>query len=210
MKSAGVLAPVSYPRGTGASERAKGKVGWPPMAGVWLCAVTPGTPLECIPLAPLLGPAASALPHVLAGGPSFNKKDWRNELSDWIACCCCSVVPSGRCCKASGTSCLCKHFLGVSLLGNQTWSLRSQPEMSFDPAAWVYQVFPPESLSPAGPAHCHIPCHPLTCTGTLLCLGLFWPAFPRSPSWRSRNVPEPQTLLRGPNTMWVYPGSPAP
>lgn len=77
VRSAGVLVSISSPHGTGSSERAKGKVGWPLMAGVWLFAVTPGTPLECMPLVPLLGPAASALPHLLAGGPSFNKEEKR-------------------------------------------------------------------------------------------------------------------------------------
>lgn len=66
----------------------------------------------------------------------------RKELSDCIPCCCCSSVPSGRRCKASGPSCFCKHFLGVSLLGNQTGSVRSQPKMSLAPAACVCKSFP--------------------------------------------------------------------
>lgn len=46
LRRTGGLVLVSPPCGTGASGRAKGKAGWPPVAGVRVCAAPPGTPLR--------------------------------------------------------------------------------------------------------------------------------------------------------------------
>lgn len=99
-------------------------------------------------------------PEPSAGGPSFNK-EWRNELSGWILCCCRSSMPSGRPCKVSGL-----FSANKTKQKQQTFFFRSfsfqKLEMAREESAqdklWLLLPVSTKSFreSPAGPPHCHI------------------------------------------------------